>query len=362
VSHNDPALRIETLLAGPALGSAQVDAFLVTGLPNIRYLSGFTGSNAILLLTRASSTLFTDPRYQIQARQQVPFPVRIGKRDVLPLALESIRKRGLKRVGVERNRLTFETWEVLRNSLSKEYSIVPIDAAVEKLRMVKSEDEIAAIRGSVETNSRAFRRALRGFRHGMRERELAAELDYQARRAGAEGPAFETIVAFGARTALPHARPTDDKIRDKGLLLIDMGSFQDGYASDMTRTLHLGNAPKRVKSIYRAVLEAQLSAIDAVRPGVEAGDVDHAARKVLKAAGLGPSFVHSTGHGLGLEIHESPRIGLGAETVLSPGMVITIEPGAYIPDFGGVRIEDTVVVTEKGCHILTPTPKDLIEW
>jgi Xaa-Pro aminopeptidase len=192
----------------------------------------------------------------------------------------------------------------------------------------------------------------------MREGDLAAELDYRMRRQGAEGPAFETIVAAGARTALPHARPTSARLV-QGLLLVDMGAMLDGYASDMTRMLFLGRPGARVRRAYKAVLEAQLAAIDAVRPGVPAKTVDRAARRVLARHGLANAFVHSTGHGLGLEIHEPPRIGKKEKTPLECGMAITIEPGVYVEGFGGIRIEDTVSVTKNGCEVLTPTSKEL---
>jgi len=192
----------------------------------------------------------------------------------------------------------------------------------------------------------------------MTETDLAAELEYRMRRNGAEKPSFETIVASGARTALPHAQPTTERLHK--LLLVDMGCMQAGYASDMTRMLHLGQPGAQTRKLYKAVLEAQLAAIAAVRAGIQAGHVDRAARKVLKAHGFEKEFVHSTGHGLGLEIHEDPRLGKRNGTFLQAGMAITIEPGAYIEGAGGVRIEDTVLVTETGCEILTPTPKELV--
>ena len=226
--------------------------------------------------------------------------------------------------------------------------------------MVKSPAEVELIRRSVATNSEAFSRTIGSIRPGVTESSVAAELDYRMRQLGAEGSAFETIVAAGSHSALPHARPGSRKIGNDELLLIDMGSCQNGYMSDMTRVLYLGRPGRRIRSLYRAVLEAQSAALDAVRAGVKTSEVDRAARQALKSAGLDKQFVHSTGHGLGLEIHEPPRVGRRDKTKLCAGMVITIEPGAYIRDFGGVRIEDTVLVTEKGCEILTPTSKELM--
>jgi Xaa-Pro aminopeptidase len=195
---------------------------------------------------------------------------------------------------------------------------------------------------------------------GLRENSLAAEIEYQMRRLGAEKPSFETIVAAGPRSALPHAQPSEEALENDQLLLIDMGAVLEGYSSDMTRMVHLGKAGKKVQNLYYAVLEAQLTAIEFVRAGVRASQVDATARKVLRRYGYDKLFVHSLGHGVGLEIHEGPRIGRRDESVLEPGMVITIEPGAYIQGFGGVRIEDMVLVTASGCENLTPTPKELL--
>jgi Xaa-Pro aminopeptidase len=195
---------------------------------------------------------------------------------------------------------------------------------------------------------------------GMTESELAAEIEYQSRMLGASGPAFDTIVAAGKRAALPHARPGKSKI-GPGMLLIDMGAFSNGYASDMTRMVHVGAAAPKYRKAYTAVLEAQLAAIDAVKPGATADSIDNAARRTLRKFGLDKAFVHSTGHGLGLEIHEPPRLGRSDQTPLEPGMAITIEPGVYLEGWGGIRIEDTILVTRTGHEILTPTPKNLLE-
>jgi Xaa-Pro aminopeptidase len=210
----------------------------------------------------------------------------------------------------------------------------------------------------VLTNSQALEDSLGRLQPGMSEADLSAEIEYQMRRLGAEKPSFDTIVASAERSALPHARPSRKPIGG-GLLLIDMGAFQDAYASDMTRTFFLGSATREMKRIYNAVLESQLAAIDAVRPGVGAAKIDKVARAVLKGHGLEKAFMHSTGHGLGLEIHEPPRLGRKEKLKLEVGMAITIEPGAYVENVGGVRIEDVVVVTAGGCEVLTPTPKEL---
>jgi Xaa-Pro aminopeptidase len=226
--------------------------------------------------------------------------------------------------------------------------------------MVKSAAEAGTIKAAVELNSAALERALRAFRHDMTEVDLAAEIEYSMRQLGADGPSFDTIVASGDHSALPHAHPRPKGIEGDHLLLIDMGATVAGYASDMTRTFAVGHLAPKAKRLYRAVLESQLAAIDSVRAGVLSSSVDRAARGVLKRYGFDKLFIHSTGHGLGLEIHEMPRVGRKEPTRLEAGMTITVEPGAYVEGFGGVRIEDTVLVTENGCQVLTPTTKDLV--
>ena len=338
----------------------KVDALLVSNLNNVRYLSGFTGSNGLLLVTRRGATLFTDPRYTVQSAAQVDCRVKISKGPLWPDAVAEIRRRKLQRIGFESQSIKYLDYETLRHSVPAGSKLVAIGPVVEQLRTVKSAGEIETIRRSVIANSKAFDSALRRLKPTMTEAALAAEIEYWQRRYGAEKPSFETIVATGAHSALPHAQPRPKALGTGTLLLIDMGASLDGYASDMTRTLYLGKPAPKARRMYEAVLEAQLAAIDAVRAGTTGGAVDRAARRVLAGHGMDKLFIHSTGHGLGLEIHEPPRIGRNDETVLEAGMVITIEPGAYLEGYGGVRIEDTVLVTENGCEVLTPTAKDFI--
>jgi Xaa-Pro aminopeptidase len=347
--------------AASLLGESKLDALLVTNLHNVRYLTGFTGSNGTVLLSKADrAILFTDPRYTVQSQQQVNCRVRVGKGPLTKLISQETDRAGLRRVGFEQDNLTVAQLESLKKDLPARTQLEPVAGFIERLRMVKDADEIEKIRASVISNSRALEAALKRFKLGMKESELAAEIDYQNRRLGAEAPSFDTIVAAGERSALPHAHPGVTKI-GPGILLIDMGAFRDGYASDMTRMVHVGPATPRYKRAYRAVLEAQLAAIDAVKPGATTHGVDRAARGTLKQHGLDREFIHSTGHGLGLEIHEMPRIGRKDKTKLEAGMAITIEPGAYVEGWGGIRIEDTVLVTATGSEILTPTTKELRE-
>jgi Xaa-Pro aminopeptidase len=338
----------------------KVDALTVSFGANLRYLTGFTGSNGLLLvLPKGDAIFFTDPRYMLQAKQEVSCRVRVCKGPLIPQLLAAVSRAGIRKLGFEAAHMTCAQHDALRAALPLGATLVPVSGCVERLRMIKSAGEIALIRRSVETNSAAFEQTVKHARAGMRESDLAAELEYRMRRAGAEKPAFDTIVAAGERSALPHAQPTSARLAAGDLVVVDMGAMQQGYASDMTRMLFLGSPGAKVKRMYRAVREAQQASLDAVRPGVTAMHVDREARRVLKTAGLEHVFTHSTGHGLGLEIHEPPRLGRKEKTRLEPGMAITIEPGVYLEGFGGIRIEDTVVVTASGCEILTPTSKDL---
>lgn len=342
------------------LAGLKIDALLVSAPANVRYLSDYTGSNGLVLVTKSGSHFFTDPRYAISAAQQVTCKVHVVKGPLIPAVSKLLKSKRIRKIGFESAWLRFEDYARLKDELALGAALHPVGRVLEQQRMVKSLSEILKIRRSVAVNSEAYFRTMKQVKRGVREHEIAAELEFQMRRMGAEKPAFETIVASAERSALPHADPTARRLGENELLLIDMGASVDGYSSDMTRVACTGVPSRRLLGVYNAVLEAQLAAIDAVRPGVLTGKVDAAARGVLKRHKLDRVFVHSTGHGLGLEIHEPPRIAKSDKTGLEPGMVITIEPGAYIEGFAGVRIEDTVLVTGNGCEVLTPTPKELL--
>ncbi len=337
----------------------RLDALIVSSPANLRYLSGFTGSNGMLLLSSGGAVLFTDPRYKIQASQETDCRVRVVRGPLEREVTKAAGRGGLRRIGFEAGQVTWEQYGRLSESLGLGATLEPEGGLLSALRMIKSPNEIERLRRSATLAAQAFDRALRKARPGVRESDLAAEIEFQMRRLGADRPSFETIVASGPRSALPHARPTANVLLRNQLILIDMGATREGYASDMTRMAFLGRPGRKVREVYAAVLEAQLAGIEAVRPGVTACRVDRAARKVLRKRGLDRAFVHSTGHGLGLEIHEPPRLGRGETTPLEAGMAVTIEPGAYLEGWGGIRIEDTVVVTSSGCEVLTPVGKDL---
>jgi Xaa-Pro aminopeptidase len=357
MSASDLRARRQCLL--DRLPELRVDVFLISSLHNVRYLSGFTGSNAMLLVAQGDSILFTDPRYTIQSRQETDCRVQIAKGSLYEATAKVVSKRRWRTIGVEQGRISYAAYTELSKSFPINAAIVAMPPLIEELRTVKSNNEVDLIRRSVDVNSSAYDAAIGRLNGKSTENDFAAELEYRMRKLGAERPAFETIVASGPRSALPHARPTSERLMTNRLLLVDMGAVHAGYCSDMTRMLHLGKPGPEARKLHKAVLQAQLAAIDAVRENTTASAVDRAARQVLKAHGLDKLFVHSTGHGLGLEIHEPPRIGKREKTRLKAGMVITIEPGAYMEGFGGVRIEDTVLVTKSGCEVLTPTPKEL---
>jgi len=343
----------------PQIAQHSLDALLVTHLPNIRYLCGFTGSNAALLVSARSSVLVTDGRYTTQARDEVEAArVVIAKGGLLADTVKHVRSRTA--LGFEADHMTVATQSTFKKLLPQVVRLKPANGLVERLRCIKDAEEIAHLRRAVALGSSLFDHALKAIAPGVSEAEVAGAIEYAARRAGADGMSFETIVAAGKRSALPHGRATAARLPRRGFVVLDFGVILGGYCSDMTRTVHLGKPGARARALYGAVREAQQAASQAVRPGVTTGEVDAAARRVLQRAGLGRWFTHSTGHGVGLEIHEAPRVARSQAEELRPGMVITIEPGVYLPGEGGVRIEDMVLVTERGVEVLTPTTKELI--
>ena len=343
------------------LSDLGADSLLVSHLPNIRYLCGFSGSAGLLLVERTRSILFTDSRYTFQARQEVGgAEIRIGKKSILRAVAETLRgrRRGF-RVAYSATHVTVAEKRLLEAGAGVRW--VADDHVVEKLRAVKDDQELTQIRKAALLISDVFRRTLPLIRPDVSELELAAEIEYDIKRGGGSGPSFETIVASGPRSAWAHARPTSKLLRKSELVVLDQGAIIGGYCSDMTRTVHLGRAPAKAKSLYQAVRDAQQAGKQAIRPGATAGDVDRAARASLKSSQLDRYFTHSTGHGLGLEVHEMPRLGKSEETVLREGMVLTVEPGVYLEGFGGIRIEDDVVVTANGYDDLTTAPRDFLE-
>ena len=349
------------------LTKAGLHGLLVTHLPDLRYLSGFTGSSAALAITRRSARLFTDSRYRTQAAEEVAgAEVEIVSGSPAVAAVEWLAAQpGVVFAGFDPARTSVDDlarWRAALPVRLRRGLLTPLAAPlVEPLREVKDEDELALMIEAALVGCQLFEHILEFIEPGLREFEVAAELEYQARLLGAEGMSFETIVASGVRSALPHGRATSAKLPRNGFVTLDYGVILKGYCSDMTRTVHLGKPTVYERFAYEAVLEAQEAGIAAVAPGMSCGEVDEAARGVLRKAGLAEAFSHSTGHALGLEIHEPPRIGAGQTIRLQAGMVITIEPGIYLPERFGIRIEDMVAVTRSGGQVLTPAHKALIE-
>ena len=349
------------------LNRAGLPGLLVTHLPDIRYLCGFTGSSAALAVTRRGSRMFTDGRYTAQAAEEVKAAqVQIASGSPAVAATQWLAAQaGVAMVGFDPARTTvaeLTRWKSeLPSRLRKGFFQAVPAPFVEMPRTVKDGDELAVMAEAALKGCKLFEHILTVLRPGIAEIEVAAELEYQARKLGAEGMSFESIVASGARSALPHGRATSTPLPRRGFVTLDFGIIHKGYCSDMTRTVFLGKPKPEERRTYEAVLEAQENAVDAVAAGVSCADVDEAARSVLRREGLAEAFSHSTGHGVGLEIHEPPRVGAGQTTRLQAGMVITIEPGVYLAGKFGVRIEDMVAVTRNGGQVLTPAPKALIE-
>jgi len=342
------------------MAAAGLEGLLVSHLPNIRYLCGYSGSNGLLLLSSAGTTLFTDGRYREQAAQEVEGArLKVPARgDLWKAAAEAgARCSGM---GLEAEHVTLaqrERW--LRHWPGEARRLRFAGQWIEALRAVKEPDEVAAIRRAVVLASSVFMPTLKKLRTGMKETEAAGLLEFRLRRAGGEGLAFDTIVASGTRSALVHGTPGAEALPQRGFVVMDYGVILGGYVSDMTRTAHAGRPSRRAREVYDTVCAAQAAAIAVVRAGIPCAAVDRAARQVIQRAGWGQYFPHSTGHGVGLEIHEAPRLAATSSGSLLAGQVITIEPGIYIPGWGGVRIEDVAVVTEDGCEVLTPTSKEM---
>jgi len=349
------------------LNSAGVSGLLVTHLPDMRYLCGFTGSSAALVVTRRAARLFTDGRYRTQAAEEVEAAnVEITTSAPAVAAVQWLSAQpGARNAGFDPARTTvaeLARWKAgLASGLRRKFLVPLEEPMVEALRMVKDKDELTLMREAALLGCRLFDHILTFLRPGLREIDAAAELEHQARMLGAEGMSFETIVASGPRSAMPHGRATAARLPRQGFLTLDFGVILNGYCSDMTRTIHFGAPKPKERTAYESVLEAQQAAVAAVAAGVGCGEVDEAARSVLRKAGWADAFSHSTGHGVGLEIHEPPRVGTGQTTRLLPGVVVTIEPGIYLQGEFGIRIEDMVAVTRTGCEVLTPSPKALIE-
>lgn len=345
-----------------SLRELELDALLVTNLLNVRYLTGFTGSNAALLVHAESdgATVFcTDGRYLTQAAAQVPDLERVIDRPCDAALLK--RATGVRRAGFESHDVTVDGLDALR-AAADDVELVRASGLVERLRVVKDDTEVEALRMACAAADRALAGLIEhgGLRAGRTEREIARELESRMLDHGAAGPSFESIVATGANSAVPHHRPTDAVVRDGDFVKLDFGALVDGYHSDMTRTVVVGRAADWQRDLYQLVAAAQAAGRSALAVGAEFSAVDAAARGVIDAAGYGEQFLHGLGHGVGLQIHEAPALSKAGAGTLLPGMAVTVEPGVYLAGKGGVRIEDTLVVREGAPELLTLTTKELV--
>ncbi len=342
-----------------ALKANGADAILVSNIKNVRYLSGFTGSSAYLLVSRDKSWFLTDGRYTTQAKDEVSGSrVKIYKK-ALEAVAESVSELKVRTLCFEGSDLSYDNFLKLKKALPKA-ALRPLSGAVARLRARKEPFEISLIRESVKALDRGYRTARETLAAGVREKDAALLIERSFRESGGDSTAFDTIIASGPRGALPHGKASDKKIRKGELVVVDMGVLRSGYNSDETRTYCIGKATAEQKKVYSTVLAAQELAIEKIRPGAKASDVDAAARGHIDRAGYGRYFDHGLGHGVGLDVHEGPSLSPLSADVLEEGMVVTVEPGIYIPDWGGVRIEDMVRVTRGGCEVLTKTPRDFV--
>jgi len=334
-----------------------LDAVVFFHLPTIRYLCDFSGSDGVLVAFRKQTFFLTDSRYTVQAREQVRADEIIEYRSQLPAVIDCLNRQGCRRVGFEAATLAYATWDKLRKESADRWIWIPLDEPLQQLRRRKRDAEVDKLRQAAALAARGFEQIIDLIRPGAIEREIALELEFALKRLGADEKAFDFIVASGLRGAMPHGIASDKAIVSGELVTIDYGVVKDGYHSDETVTLAVGEISSDLRRIYDIVLAAHDAAIDQLRPGMGLRELDAVARELIAAEGYGDYFGHGLGHGVGLEIHEYPAVSPRARGLVEPGMVLTIEPGIYVPGLGGVRIEDTLLVTDSGNEILTRLPK-----
>ncbi|WP_304942757.1 M24 family metallopeptidase [Vallitalea guaymasensis] len=345
-----------------SLDDLQIDAVLIRDSYNRRYLSGFTGSNAYLYISKNTKKLLTDFRYIEQANKQSPnFDIiDYTKFGLLKILNDIIDKDNAKTIGFEDETISYKEFITYEKGL-KNVELLPIGDTVEKIRMIKDEEELRCIQKAASIGDLAYEHILKFVKPGVTEKEVALEIETCMKKNGAENLSFDTIVASGLNSSKPHAEPSDKKIEEGDFVTLDFGCIYKGYCSDMTRTFVVGKASEKQKEIYNIVLEAQLKAIEAVKAGCVGKDIDKIARDIITDKGYGDNFGHGLGHSVGLFIHEEPRFSYSDENVFTENMVVTVEPGIYVPGFGGVRIEDLVCVTKDGIINFVSSPKQLIE-
>jgi len=344
------------------LRADNLDSFIISRLVHIRYLCGFSGDTGLLIVDTKRAYLLCDSRFHEQAKREVK-----GAKVILTKSIPLVDLKDLKqfhgrnrRYGYEIDYLTCGELKTLGENLG-DVLLIPVSNSVESLAIIKDKAEFELVRKAVNIADTAYDRILGYVRPGLRENEVCAELEYQMKMLGSDKPSFDTIVASGYRSAMPHGVASDKKIAKGDFVIFDFGATYKGYVSDITRTIVMGRATSRQKKTYNIVLKAQLAAIKKVKAGVNGPVVDSAARDIIDKAGYKKCFGHGTGHGIGIYIHVQPNLGPRSKDILKKGMIVTIEPGIYIPDWGGVRIEDDVLVTNSGCRVLNKAPKNLLE-
>ena len=348
------SLRIQKLRN--KLTEQELDGFLVQSRMDQYWLTGFTGEDGYTLVTQRAVVLLTDGRFDENADREAPYARKVIRKKRTPdVTAAAIKKFRVKRLGFNPAHMTVSDHTDLKKHL-RPTKLVPASDPITPERAIKDAGEVKRMRQSIAIAEKSFEKVRRWVKPGLTEKEIAAKLVYEMQRLGAQGETFPSIVASGPNSSLPHAVPGMRKLKKNELLLVDWGAHVDWYGSDLTRVIWLGSIPRRMRKVFDVVREAHDCAIDAVRPGITAHQLDHVARSVIQKAGYGKMFNHALGHGLGLVAHEVPRIGRGTQTVLEPGMVITIEPGIYLPGVGGVRLEDDILVTKSGHEVLSSLP------
>jgi Xaa-Pro aminopeptidase len=338
-----------------------LDALLVSKPVHIRYLSGFRGDDSLLLVTSGSLVLVSDFRFKEEIEKDHPWAalvIRRDREDVFALIGRLAARKAVRRLGFEARHASYFFYNKLRRSLGRARKLIPSERLIEGLRIIKSPEEVRLIREAAQITDRTLEYLIPRLKRGSEEGALRNLAEFEMRRLGAEGPGFDPIIAVGQKTSQPHALTGRKRLKNGMILLIDMGSRVKGYHSDLTRTFFAGSISARFRRLYRAVLDAQEAALASIRPGVKLAEVDRAARRVLKRGGLDRYFGHATGHGVGLEVHEAPRIAPNSRESARENMIFTVEPGVYLPGWGGIRIEDTVRVTKTGCEVITGFTKD----
>ncbi len=352
--------RIEKLIE--SMNEVEVEGVIISDPYNRRYLSGFTGSSGYLLITKNRQYMLTDFRYIEQATNQCQEyrVIDFFKKGLAETMLELAIENGITRMGFENSHLTVKEFDYFQDNIP-DCQWIHMDDMVERIRMIKDADEIRTIERAAAIGDAAFSHVLEIIKPGMTEQEIALELEFFMKRQGASKLSFDSIVASGVRSSIPHAEPTNKVIEQGEFLKMDFGCILEGYCSDMTRTIVVGKADDRQKEIYELVRKSQMAALDGIKAGLTGKECDAFARDIISEAGYRENFGHGLGHSLGLEVHEQPRFSMMCEDVIEAGMIMTVEPGIYIPEFGGVRIEDLVLVTEDGIRNFTGSTKELIE-